>query len=112
MKLVPKLPPEAEAKDALKDLDVRAAFVETFGPRCAAWLVNRFRKKVRAYGVIPLFMSASEEVPPWFQIATSYLERSRKWEVDVQVSGGVRSYRIRWLYVRMREVPAALRPVS
>lgn len=96
--------------DEFKDLDVRAAYILEFGPRCAAWLVNRFRKRARNGG-FALHMTASQEQPEWFQIAIGYLKQHAKnWEVDERVERGIRRFRVRWL--GGRKVPDVIAPIG
>jgi hypothetical protein len=91
----PVLPELVELND-LTPANVRAAYVVQFGPRCAAWLVGKFRKRLRR-GEVRFHLPISPDgVPPWFDLAVSYLanHRSQKWQVNFARYGGNRHYRI------------------
>lgn len=107
-----KKPPviEVDLEDVTPE-GIRAAFVYRFGTKCAAWLVNHFRTRFRKVGIVRTHMPANEELPPWFDIAVTYLRdhRAQKWAVRKWVDGGVLTFEIEWKLRRQRELPISLR---
>lgn len=105
--------PEVIDHEQMKQMDVRAAFITRFGPECAAWLCNRFRRNIRRVGFFTAHMPGPDvELPSWFDIAISYLEkhRSKRWKVEKSVIRGARYYRVVWL--GKPSLPAAIVPVG
>jgi hypothetical protein len=92
---------------------VRDAFVVRFGPQCAAWLINKFRRKIHRDGFIQLHLAAGEEEPPWFDIAITFLKKHRamKWSVVTLKHRDQRSYRLIWQGWQggPKDLPASLR---
>lgn len=110
-----KRPPVLEIDlDEMTPEGVRAAFVVRFGPECAAWLVNEFRARFRRVGKLRAHMPAKEDLPPWFDLAVSFLRdhRSRNWEVRRWVDGGVLTFEIAWKGKKRRELPSSIRRSS
>ena len=110
-----KQPPVIELDlDEMTPEGVRAAFVVRFGPECAAWLVNEFRQRFRRVGKLRAHMPAKEELPPWFDIAVSFLRdhRQKKWGVRRWVENGVITFEIEWKGKRWRGLPASIRRLS
>lgn len=109
----PNLPEVVELND-LTDADVRAAFVVRFGPQCAAWLCNRFRRSLRKTGRFLVHLPEGADLPPWFDIAASYLEkhRTKRWRVERQAIRGARYFRVFWLGKRNASLPNAIIPVG
>lgn len=98
--------------DSMNDVDVRAAFIVRFGPQCAAWLCNRFRRHVRKLGTFLVHIPEGKELPPWFDIAICYLEKHRaRWAVTRSSSRGVRYFRVFYTPKR-KPLPTALVPVG
>jgi hypothetical protein len=100
-----------EVVNEFENLDVRAAYVVTFGPRCAGWLVRRFRKNIKRTGGFSVHIKASEDDPPWFQIARDFLkQRTTKWGLVRWTSHGERRYRFFWIGGRKR--PTFIQPLG
>ncbi len=99
--------------DDFANMDVRAAYVVRFGPRCAGYLVSRqqFRKQVRRTGFFSIHLETKEEEPPWLQIAIEYLTKhAKRWDVVTTTQRGVRRWRVRWL--GGRQIPASIVPLG
>lgn len=105
--------PEVVELDAMTPENVRGAYVVRFGPMCAAWLCNRFRRMTKKYGAFAFHLPSGEEEPRWVGIAVQYLRdyRARKWGVmKIQESDGRMRYRVMWRLHRKRVIPELLRP--
>lgn len=59
----------------------RESFIHAFGPTCAAWLVNRFRRTIARYGAFAIHVNRDDEIPPWCEIAIAFLRRRKGWTV-------------------------------
>ncbi len=94
--------------DELGNVDVMALYVERFGPRCAAWLVRRFRRQVRKHRCFHVRCPKGAELPPWFRIARACLEKSDRWCVGESEGVASRLFVFRFL----GRVPASIRPVN
>lgn len=104
--------PEVVELGDMTDVNVRAAFIVRFGPQCAAWLCNRFRRKLLRVGVFTVHFQGSS-LPPWFDIAINYLEKHRaKWEVRRELVSGVWYFRVYWNGRKNRALPSAIVPVG
>lgn len=86
--------------------------VEQHGPRCAAWLVWRFRRSIRAKGYFVAKLPRGAILPTWFSVAIAcFKSRSRAWEVEEATTQGTlkkigkRFFTIRWR-AHHRYVPA------
>lgn len=106
--------PDLFVVDELESFDsesVRKAYVVRFGPQCAAWLVNRFRRQLKKRGAFFLRAKVGEELEPWLRIARDFLRdhRSNKWVVEESSSGSTRYIAVRR---RGRPIPMALLPVG
>lgn len=78
----------------------REAFVARFGPTCAAWLVNRFRRTIARYGAFSLHLARGAELPPWCEIALAFLSRRKGWSVQQEMdSYGPKA--MRWKIYRL-----------
>lgn len=98
--------------DDVTPAGMRAAMIWRFGPRCAGWLVNRFRRQIRVRGFFLVHGKVDpNEAPPWFQIAIGYLEKHRsvRWRVESEVRAGARWYRVTR---RASEIPIVIRPAN
>lgn len=112
---VPAFDPDArEWKDKTPEwCSTRGAYVLAFGPRCAAWLVWKFRKTLHRYGAFRMYLPPEALEPPYLQIAIEYLARrecSLRWSVRTTWDRGTKHYRVEWL--RRRSIPVALVPVG
>jgi hypothetical protein len=85
-----------EAEDVTSEL-ARELMIDRFGPSCAAWLVNRFRRMIHRYGAFRVHLDPKEEVPPWFGIAIQFLARREGWDTArARDAKGNRSWIVRW----------------
>ncbi len=78
----------------------RAAFVDRFGPTCAAWLTWQHHRSLRQGGWARFHIDARKgELPPWFVVAVEYLEKRPGWDVRSAMKDGdpVRRWRVRWV---------------
>lgn len=91
----PRLPEVVEMGD-MTDANVRAAFVVRFGPQCAAWLCNRFRKHLRKLGTFLVHLPGDVPLPPWADIALSYLKKRVRWSVEETMRNGNRAFCVTW----------------
>lgn len=112
LRVAPDLPEVVEI-DNLTDADVRAAFIVRFGPACAAWLCNRFRRHARKLGTFLVHIPENKPLPSWFDIAVNYLEkhRTKRWAVQRTTSRGMRYFRVFYLPKRA-PLPTAIVPVG
>ena len=105
----PELSETIELDDATPE-GVRAAFIVRFGPRCAGWLIRRMRRRLRAIGRLVLsFPTAGEDLPPWFDIAISFLESRRGWLVERACRRGTRYFVVHRV---PRAIPDVIRPAG
>jgi len=112
---VRKSPPEIAELDELTPEAVRAMYVDRFGARCAAWLVNRFRRQVKRSGAFQLQLGPGHDLPPWADIAITFLRdrRTSKWSVARRVHRGTRYWTFVWKLgaTAPRDLPIALQRV-
>lgn len=105
-----KKPPEIGVE--LDDAAVRALYIERFGPSCAAWLVNRFRRRVLRTGAFYLYLPDDEPMPPWCDLALAFLGKRRGWHVErFDVGDGRKRFRIS-REKRGRALPVAIRSLN
>jgi hypothetical protein len=83
---------------------VRELYIAEFGPKCAGWLVRRFKKRIRVTGDFFVHLPVAEEIPPWFDIAISFLRRRDRWRVSAWTTRGVR----RWHVSRNKRIPQSI----
>lgn len=109
----PNLPEVVELND-LTDADVRAAFVVRFGPQCAAWLCNRFRRSLRKTGRFLVHLPEGADLPPWADIALSYLKKRVRWSVEETMRNGNRAFCVTWKGGSRvhRVLPASIKNIS
>jgi len=79
----------------------RKAMVESFGPRCAGWLLAKHRRELHKTGTIeftaPLAPKAKiAERLKWFFIAMDYLRSRAGWVVSIHTQRDKRVFRVRW----------------
>lgn len=73
------------------------AVVARDGPKCAAWLVRKHRRRIRREGAMPFTIDVNQRTPPWFLVAMQCLRRRAGWNVVVTELRGTRTYRVEWL---------------
>lgn len=100
--------------DAMNDMDVRAAFIVRFGPACAAWLCNRFRRSLRKTGRFLVHLPGDVPIPPWADIALSYLKKRVRWSVEETMRNGNRAFCVTWKggSRALRVLPASIKNIS
>jgi hypothetical protein len=78
------------------------------GPKASAWLVARYRRKLRREGEAQFHIDVNARTPPWFMVAVEFLKRRVGWQVVVLEQAGRRTYRVVWLgkvrFGRQKEV--------
>jgi hypothetical protein len=84
--------PEGQAWDLM---------VESFGPRCAAWLAFKHRSLLHRRGVFDLVTPRGTKrkpwvAPQWMSLALACLAGRRWWSVEVIDLAEERRYRISW----------------
>lgn len=85
----------------------REACVLEFGPRCAAWIVRKFRRRLRRTGSVTFRAPVDAEIPDWFEIALAYLERRpERWAVVRRRTESGRSFVLARV---LPQLPASLR---
>lgn len=94
--------PEVVEETDLTEEMARALMLDRFGARCAAWLVNRFRKTIHRYGAFRVHLPRGATVPFWFGLAIQWLARSKHWET---ARGGTTATGKSWI-VRWTNAPA------
>lgn len=110
MKRGPK--PDLFVVDELDDITPEAMYranVEIYGPRCAAWLIRTFRRRIRKTGCVFFRIPEGEELPGWFRIAKDYLAGHRRWEVEESRED---SKRVFVIGRKRKPIPAALVPAG
>jgi hypothetical protein len=80
----------------------RKATVLAFGPRTAAWLINKHRKELHKTGTVDFVVPKAPKAKiaeklRWFFIAMDYLRTSRSgWLVTIHTQNDNRVFRVRW----------------
>lgn len=104
--------PDLDAHEDFSDVNVRAAMIVRFGPQCAGWLCNRMRRHVRRRGSFDLHIPLREQLPPYADIALSYLEKhAKRWKVVRTEYEGIRHYRVYYLPKCSAPLPASIAKV-
>jgi hypothetical protein len=83
-----------------RELDAFLALAH--GPRAAAWLVRRFRRSLKQFGVFFVEVDHGQAVPRWFRLAIATLRsptHCHVWKVFSvhRIGRGGSRYVVRWL---------------
>lgn len=92
-----------EATEPL-ELDAPSLVREAFGPKTAAWLVNRHRKQLHRTGAVDFVIKETVwkrlSIPNgrlyWLFLALEYLKRRQGWSVVQSGHRGALKWRVRW----------------
>jgi hypothetical protein len=92
-------------EDQTQEDFARALVVDAYGPRTAAWLVNRHRRQLHLAGAVDFVLKRTileRFTPPgrklfWFQIAIDMLKQRPGWSVERTEHRGIVKFRLKWL---------------